>query len=720
MKKSTLVLLLGIWLLITGCSKKSTTPEEKPTEDYSLEATQTIGSDGGSIEVDDFSLEVPDGAFSTNVELRLYASSQDQPFGDNGVSRTFRLEGLPDEYSQPLRVRIKYEGTLSNQSYLALGRWVSDPIADTAMIYYGLLSANDSSGYLVCELPAREAVAGSYRAGYHNVNTAGDPLLDNFMVAITDYIPYVSSERRFYIYSPASVAGTVDELAGFLEAAYDTFEQMGFSYYGPEYRYPKVDSVEVNVRDMGKQRSSGWLSPVVGAVNKVDGSMNVNSNIMSQSNLPGMRIEVGRATFDIVLRLYGPGSISGFDTGWLHHASEIWVEEKFTEETNYVPSDFPGQEMDPFAGIGSFIEIEGMAALIKYWVDHYGDNVLVKILGAWADSRVHSIDAVLDNIDDPEYVWWPDFFYEYVSGNIYGVKGDVFSGNPTGRFDINSAADTLKVFTGSYLDLSAKLYRINLNYAHIDTNAQIRFDLSATGANLDYVTITVFSVKDGYLQYLTHSTPELTIKGIKALTQNGNDLLVAVINSLTEEPYTGSRDIDLNVRVISKPELPYNWCRIEFYANMHFSVGDTADFWEQRLANWEGEGAFSGKTFTAMWHDIEVSPGMFSSGNMTVEVDREMPGSFNVVSFYATKTDSIPVYEGTTITSVSGSNIPFDEFDDFYNLFLRCLEEGTEACTRVGSFNYERHFPPYGERVIGYQCNTESEVRIVFWEWHGE
>ena len=153
---------------------------------------------------------------------------------------------------------------------------------------------------------------------------------------------------------------------------------------------------------------------------------------------------------------------------------------------------------------------------------------------------------------------------------------------------------------------------------------------------------------------------------------------------------------------------------------MHFSLDDTADFWEQRLATWEGEGCFSGKTFTATWKDTEVSPGIFTSGNMTVEVDREMPDSFNVVSFYGSKTDRVPGYEGTTITSVSGSSIPFDEFDDFYNLFLRCLIQGSAACARIGSFDYERSFPTYGEKVIGYQCNTESEVRIVFWEWHGE
>ena len=41
-----------------------------------------------------------------------------------GVTRSFKLEGLPDEYSMPLRVGIGYEGSLTGESFVTIGEWI--------------------------------------------------------------------------------------------------------------------------------------------------------------------------------------------------------------------------------------------------------------------------------------------------------------------------------------------------------------------------------------------------------------------------------------------------------------------------------------------------------------------------------------------------------------------------------------------------------------------
>jgi hypothetical protein len=722
MKEFVLILLSGLLLLALGCTKKSTEPEEKPAEDYTLQASQTIGSQGGEISADDFSLSVPQGAFNSNANLKLYASSKDQPFGNYGVSRTFRLEGLPDEYAQPLRIRIKYDGTLSNESYVALGRWMSDAILDTSAICYGLYASTDSSGYLVCELPAREAITGSYRSGYDKVGTGLDSPLDNFLVAITDYLVYPSSKGHFLIYYPSSVGETVDDLGAYLEAAYDTCERMGFNFGGPESRYPKLKPVKVTVRDLEDR----WWRQGEFRLAEGKGEMEFNSEKMNSADLAGMRMAAGGLVFRMITLLYDPRVVSGYDNMWLHPSCYFWFMEKFTDDPDYVPSDFKGNEMDPFTGIGELIGIsEGVSAVIKYLADRYGDSIVVEMLEDWSDGKTHSIRALVNSVPDPEYVWWPGFCREYIKGNVYNVKPDTFLAHVASTFDVASASDTLKLFSGTYRDLSAKMYRINLNYGDIDSKARIRFGLDATGVNLDYTTVMVFGLKGGTLEYFSEGTPALIVEGVRALTTAGYDLIAVVVNSFNQAPYNENSNIELEVEIVSELEMAYNWCRISIgYVNMHFSIGDTADYWVKTGMSWEGEGSFSGNTFTATWHDTEDSwdSWKISSGSLTVVVDPVRTDSFDVMSFSATKIADRPGGGYPETTSVSGTDVPFDEFDDFYNLFLRCLVVGTGACSHIGSFALEREIVAanYKEKVIEYQCDDESDLRIVFWEWHGE
>ena len=142
-------------VLVIGCSEDSTTGPENDGA-YTLEATGTLCSSGGIIEIEDFTLSVPAGAFDGDQQLELYASTEDPPFGEDGVSRTFMINGLPDEYHEPLDLSIKYEGTLSDLSFVAIGEEYFGQGVGEVEIRYGMFPAADSSGSLVCVLPVRE------------------------------------------------------------------------------------------------------------------------------------------------------------------------------------------------------------------------------------------------------------------------------------------------------------------------------------------------------------------------------------------------------------------------------------------------------------------------------------------------------------------------------------------------------------------------------------
>jgi len=131
-------------LSIYTCEKDPTSPSGT-----SLINNAVIGPDGGKLETNDFLLQVPAGSFSDDVTLNLSISTEMSGFGENSISETFILKGLPSEFAKPLRVGIQYQGTLSDESYIGFGTLNYNMInGDSSVVYY-FESAIDSSGYLV-------------------------------------------------------------------------------------------------------------------------------------------------------------------------------------------------------------------------------------------------------------------------------------------------------------------------------------------------------------------------------------------------------------------------------------------------------------------------------------------------------------------------------------------------------------------------------------------
>lgn len=121
--------------------------------DFNHEITETIGSEGGSIEIEDFILTIPSGAFNNNTEIILSSAVDNKIFGEILVSRLFKIDGIPSNYNKSLRVKIKYEKALNEESYIALGEEVFVSSLDSIINAFNLINAEDSSGWLLAELP---------------------------------------------------------------------------------------------------------------------------------------------------------------------------------------------------------------------------------------------------------------------------------------------------------------------------------------------------------------------------------------------------------------------------------------------------------------------------------------------------------------------------------------------------------------------------------------
>ena len=68
--KNLLFFLLALFLLFVSCSDKEPTAPEESTPAEVL-AEKTIGPEGGTLETEDFKLNIPTGAFSTSAKFEI-------------------------------------------------------------------------------------------------------------------------------------------------------------------------------------------------------------------------------------------------------------------------------------------------------------------------------------------------------------------------------------------------------------------------------------------------------------------------------------------------------------------------------------------------------------------------------------------------------------------------------------------------------------------------
>ncbi|MFO7935526.1 MAG: hypothetical protein R6U78_15795, partial [Bacteroidales bacterium] len=222
-----------IFILVAGCSKNDQdTPGQEPSIEFEIVGSETIGTAGGQLKTENFILTVPSGAFHSSYEIVLYSAYDRVTFGENLVSRMFRIEGLPENYEQPLEVRIQYDGTLSNESYLAVGEEVIPPSIGQRTTAFHLRQATDSAGWLAGELPVPESIKKSAQTG---TTADGTNFTWYWIGCVSSYTKVYSPGSHFVIrYSPTVVDDSdAADLGLYLEEAYLTYRDiLGFSYSG--------------------------------------------------------------------------------------------------------------------------------------------------------------------------------------------------------------------------------------------------------------------------------------------------------------------------------------------------------------------------------------------------------------------------------------------------------------------------------------------------------
>jgi hypothetical protein len=729
MKKSTLVWLLGILLLVTSCSKKSTNPEEKPPEDYTLQASQTISSEGGTLSIDDFSLKVPAGAFSSDAELKLYASSDDRPFGDNCVTRAFLLEGLPDEFSQPLHLCIKYQDTLSYESFIAIGEEVVGSISGLS-IGYDLLSATDSSSYLVCDIPVPEVVSRLSGGDRSENHTALKPCGSDFWscIGVSGYSTHDTTHFKIEYPKDQGFEAPAQNLGSYLEAAYDTLKKMGYQHV-----VWRKSPVKVKIRDLKDDNLWGEFVFDI-RKNKEENFLRFNSTKMIDDEK--IKVTAGHEFFHLVQNLYDPRNNAEIDKDnkyeWLDEATAVWSEEMYSSDPgNYVSGVFGENFMEPFYGMQVCPPPEGqtgkpdvhgygMAAVIKYLTQQDGDSLVLKIYNR-VKQLEHPAMALIKSVKNPPEVWWPDFFREYVSGNIYSQKPADFWYTMRNQWTIKKDTDTLLTRPNQeYHDLSAKLWRINLQYPNMPRSARLR--CAVTGTDLRPVILVFKYTNAGDLVPLDYDADSVIVPGLRTLKDEGSHLLIVPINSKYHDPYsTALRDGQMTIRVLKESAYDCSFLlQFDGEVKTDFSDPTKPDTTYSLLLEIYAiniPGALTDSTYEASWDTRnDPGPGYNDMGtiSLTLSTDYNLLREFKLSQTIETPTSTQDIV--LTAANIQADSPPSDPYD-----FLPYSIDGTQICSHLSISKFEvRHTNGDLTTLLKPNCDPSDLLQIGLWKHKGD
>ncbi|MEJ2616086.1 MAG: hypothetical protein P8Z35_14095 [Ignavibacteriaceae bacterium] len=699
----------------------------------------TIGTTGGQVNLNEFTMEIPEGAFDSNFELKVFEALSDE-YDENIASKIFGVEGIPVNFSKPLNITIEPELELTGETYISLGHVYEIPFTNGSQIVYKFLETKDSSGLLIAKL--------SPDSSYLN-KSLSKRILSNYkqnkiyFTSETGYFTEMSVNNHFKIFSPNI---NVSQLSNTLEISYDLVKDAGFETN--KIKFPVEVYIKKLKPDLAKR----------GCIYYSTYGMKNMSLLIDQDRIGGVSVSS--------LREYAIGIFRSYDTDfflpneftgkvnpehyWFHHAVASWFEEKIWNSPDYIfsPVDycnadflFPGENsgdnrLYPFLGIrkgagnnskSSLRYGGGMSSLIKYIEVNYGEAPILNIYNL-IKNQIHPVEAIKQTLSEPS-IWWADYLEEYMEADLYPFYKDQafeFYDEPTeftyinfygGKYSINNKDDTLKIFENiKYPSLSAKAFLIEWDPSILDSSRMIQFKLNE---NMNTMVVYGFqkSEEDLNYKYIILGKGAGYSENIGELLKTGIDHFVVVVtNAEAELPYDGLTDINLEVRV--KDGLPYNQCTISARVTGIFEQHripppeDTEPYIDTLLwsGKWYTKGDFKGYIYEGIINS-ELQGG--GQGKITLTLNENL----SIVSFNVKATNDID--SDHSEWSCSGINIsPSNQLSDYveYKIYYQNV---CDKLTDVYYYSESATSTPGVKRyakMIDYFCDENSSLEIVLFK----
>ncbi|VAX27253.1 hypothetical protein MNBD_IGNAVI01-1119 [hydrothermal vent metagenome] len=721
--------LLFILFIFVSCKENAPTKPEEIIDDAI--ATETIGASGGTLETKEFKLEIPPGAFRTGAELKLYVEDKNEA-DENSVTKSYQLKGLPTEFTKSLKIGLKYNSTLINESFILFKqKFLFGETGDTLNIS-NLTQAYDSSGFLWSQLSLRSGNALS------KVNS------NKLFVDFTEFFGVsnftTKTSAHFSLSLPSEISSKATLLLGFLENNYNKIiNNVRLSFDNKWWEWPiKVTTIDVKSNSYFIYLARNYQTRQSFKAANILTQFQIDKNLLNQTDFNKTIVELGKDAVNFAMSIYFESS----QDSWVRRAIYTWSEELFTENQNFVsPESFLKNSKLPLdVGVaqkeGAILNLEhgdGMSSLIKYLVDDetkFGKEGLKNTLES-IQTGTNPVTALIKNVKALKTEWLTDYFQKYIGGKIYKVPASVFVDfqSLTGVWDIQNDADTLMEFkptnagVGKMPSLSAQLFLVNLKYPDIDPSKSLTVGVEGD-INSDGFSTIIFGYKNGLLENLVQGYASESILEIPNLKNSGyTQFLIVVVNSNGVQPYDGEFNAYLTLKVEGNDNggsnniLASNMCSISVVVNGRFRQGDGSEFDGKRDITGDAfsvKGSFSGNTFTGNYSNADPIYYETYEGALKITLN----DSHSIVTSFKW-THNGKSYSGDfTRFDVGASNIPVGDplvyYSDAYRIFRI---EGVQTCNSLSSVEYQdygRWFYDAESTLLSYTCDQESYIHIAF------
>jgi hypothetical protein len=304
------------------------------------------------------------------------------------------------------------------------------------------------------------------------------------------------------------------------------------------------------------------------------------------------------------------------------------------------------------------------------------------------------------------------FYSNYLCGKVFEVAGETFLASiPESQvFTINDDDDTLKVFEGTYPDLSLKLYKIDMIDSEFKEKGNLEFSITGGSADLSDVDYLVF----GYSQGTITRIPEEGKLDSEDI-QGYESLVVMIFNGTANKPYTGNSTIEFTIKAKKKKDLPFTRCQVELSimgTRLVERIPPEVDPYESSSSvfnTWKTVGSCDKNVFTGTL-DPQYHPET-RTGTLSVEFDEDL----NIMGFSLKAYDRNHVHD-TVSWEIEGLSLN-KSFEYGNSVTHEVL--GTNACgslISVDSYSESTHasggMGTY--RLIDHSCNEFSLLKLQF------
>lgn len=684
--------------LLSACSKddKNTNNNPDVNPQPTPVSTVEIGYDGGSFIFEGFDLSVPENCFNGYFELSLLEHTANSVYGNFEASKFFTLNGLPLEFEKPIEVKI--EATSGSDLFAITGIVSRSASSDTAVLSFKFNEVTQEGN--TCSFVLEPNDIPDYST---------DDTLSLVIGLVKDHAK-IDSKGNFVVYCPKTSIDDAYDLQNYLDEAHAIFQNTTFGFsYEKRSKWP----VQVTVRKLASG-TFGYFVP--SKLGNNSGYMEFNQDYLSDKE--ELKTTAGHEFFHLVQALYDSRyafikAISASSYYWVEEAASVWAEAYFSNNPNYVSSVRNGHQMAPFNGMQKGSESNaqhhgyGMSALIKYLADNYDPGFLVKVFEHEQSGNSDIVGGFNNALPKPMSEIYADFIHAYISGEVYADFGaSSMLGNLSGTFSVNGITDTFKVFESEYQSLSAKIFKIDINYAGFTDQNSLLIKSESSIKKL------IYKLKGSELTYLGSAFGDFNVLNLQQIQQENALILVVPV----QHYYSGSEE-KVVFQIQSTPPMQFEGCRFSLKylpAVEHVTLPSGSTLTQDVIYDFTYDdqyfrtGVYTNGNYWCSWDEVDGSWRHYGSMHLIIDEQNKMIVSGTIEAAIQSNSNPDDTYKNMEISFKNIPSTSWGESEVWFGIM------GSSFCNPeiITSFDENSAQTGFIRYLMSYSCSSTNSFMI--------